>query len=76
MTEERKLGLIKPPAGFVSAFAPASEVVPVLDWATIQRIAKSGKMDGHKKYGTEFVSHQRHNNCASAATPKPKRHRP
>lgn len=67
MSDDQKLGLIAPPAGFVSAFAPASEVVPLLDWDTIHKIAKSGTMDGHKKYGTEFVMYQRHNNCASAA---------
>lgn len=67
MTAERKLGLIKPPAGFVSAFSPASDVVPVLDWPTINLVAKNGKMDGHKRYGPEFVPYQRHNNCASAA---------
>lgn len=64
---ERKLGLIAPPAGFVSAFPSAAEKIPALSWDEIKDVAKSGVMDGHKKYDEQFVMAQRHNNCAGAS---------
>lgn len=67
MTEERLLGLIEPPAGFVSSFPSASTYLPLLDWDEIHAIAKSGTMDGHKKYDARFICRQRHNNCAGAS---------
>lgn len=67
MTDERKLGLIAPPAGFLSSFPSAAENIPALSWAEIEAVAKSGKMDGNKKYDERFVMYQRHNNCASAS---------
>ncbi len=67
MSDDRKLGLIAPPEGFVSAFPLAADRIPVLSWEQIKDAAKSGEMDGSKKYGEQFVMHQQHNNCAGAS---------
>lgn len=67
MSSEHKLGLIAPPAGFVSAFPAAADKIPLLTWDQIEECAKSGTMDGHKKYGEQFVKRQQHNNCAGAS---------
>lgn len=62
-----KRGLIAPPVGFVSSFRPLSANIPLLEWDQIRAIAKSGTMDGRKKYDQRFVTVQRHNNCAGAS---------
>lgn len=68
MSEELcKRGLIAPPDGFVSSFPAFASSVPLLEWDQIRAIAKSGTMDGRKKYDQRFVEAQRHNNCAGAS---------
>ena len=68
MSEELcRRGLIAPPAGFVSVFPSLSANLPLLEWDQIRAIAKSGTMDGRKKYDQRFVEAQRHNNCAGAS---------
>lgn len=66
---QRLTGLIAPPRGFVSSFPPllGAPGVPLLSWDEIEAVAKSGKMDGHKRYGSKFCISQKHSNCASAS---------
>jgi hypothetical protein len=67
---EKLTGLIEPPVGFVSSLPPLlgdGSPVTLLDWDEIEDVARSGRLDGRKKYGTRFHTEQRHNNCAGAS---------
>lgn len=63
----KKRGLLPPPPGFVSSHKSllgSDSGVDLMEWPEIIDIAKSGKMDGRKKYERLAVDMQKHNNCA------------
>ena len=62
--EPRRLGCLLPPAGFVSALPAFEDRVPLLKDTEIQDIAKSGVMDGRKKFDPSFIKDQKsHGSC-------------
>lgn len=62
--ELRRLGCLLPPDGFVSAFPVFEDAVPQLSEADILEIARSGVMDGRKRFDKSFVKNQRsHGSC-------------
>ena len=62
--EIRKLGCLLPPAGFVSSFPVFEDAVPQLSDLEVEDIAKSGVMDGRKKFDSTWIADQKsHGSC-------------
>ena len=61
---ERILGCLLPPQGFVTSFPALEDAVPVISARDIEEIARSGDMDGRKKFDASFIKDQRsHGSC-------------
>lgn len=61
---DRRLGLLLPPLGFVSTLPVYDDRQPMLDAKTIEAVAKSGDMDGRKKFDSTWIKDQRsHGSC-------------
>lgn len=62
--EIRKLGCLLPPAGRVCALPVFEDAAPQLTDAEIESIARSGVMDGRKKFDSSWIKDQKsHGSC-------------